>query len=107
MLLDMARLSDFRIITIHKGFAEKDMDNLIHKKYIIKGWHNIKCVSDSHRLKQLTDDHRILYELIKEKEDIQTGELWELYLSRCKNEGFNVMGIGYHSQGIFSQLIKS
>jgi len=64
-------------------FADKEMCNFIERKFIIKGWHDIKYVSESHKLKRLTDDHRILYELIKDQRQVQSGDLWNLYLNRC------------------------
>lgn len=43
----------------------------------------VKKTRKAHVLKSLTKDHRILYEIVKKKDNILAGDLWEEYLQRC------------------------
>lgn len=38
----------------------------------------------AHVLSSLTQDHRLFYEIVKEKGEVLSGELWEEYLYRCR-----------------------
>jgi len=43
----------------------------------------IKDTRKAHVLSSLTKDHSVLYEIVKEKGKILSGDLWEEYLQRC------------------------
>jgi Cdc6-like AAA superfamily ATPase len=46
----------------------------------------MKAIKDTrkvHVLNSLTQDHRILYEIVKQKGKILSGDFWEEYLQRC------------------------
>jgi len=49
-----------------------------------KQWNEAREAKKAHILKNLTEDHRILYEIVKQKGEILSGGLWQEYLERCK-----------------------
>ena len=44
---------------------------------------DVKDTRKDHVLNSLTQDHRMLYEIVKQKGKILSGDLWEEYLQRC------------------------
>lgn len=58
--------------------------------YILSLEEQIRTVKDTrkvHVLNSLTQDHRMLYEIVKQKGKILSGDLWEEYLQRCERIG--------------------
>jgi len=51
--------------------------NLQHK------WNDAREAKRLYTLKNLTEDHRMLYEIIKKEGQIQSGDLWHTYLRKC------------------------
>ena len=48
-----------------------------------KQWNNARDAKLAYILKNLTEDHRILYGIVKRKGQILSGQLWQKYLQRC------------------------
>lgn len=64
--------------------AENDRSNIIKIKHINEGYNYVKNMKKTYLLDKLTSHYRMLYELVKRKEEIQSGELWKLYLKECR-----------------------
>jgi len=66
--------------------AEKDACKTINENHIKNGFTSAKGIKKTYLLDKLTSHHRILYEIVRERKEINSGELWEAYLSRCRAE---------------------
>lgn len=64
--------------------AENDLSKTIKEKHIKKGHNSVKIRNMTYLLDKLSSHHRLLYKLVKERKDIQSGELWKVYLSKCR-----------------------
>ncbi len=67
--------------------AELDVSATITHRHVRRGWHNATDIERNHLLQNLTEDHRILYRLIKREGELLSGELWKLYLRTCRKLG--------------------
>lgn len=65
-------------------FAEKDMRKRVELKDIKNGYSSTKNLEKTRFLDKLSSHHRLLYELVKRKKEVNSGELWKIYLSECK-----------------------
>jgi Cdc6-like AAA superfamily ATPase len=63
--------------------AERDSRE-VKEKHVMKVWENVKKLEVLSLLYRLTEDHRIIYEIIKRGRKILSGDLWENYLNACK-----------------------
>lgn len=50
-----------------------------------------KGVETHHALGKLTEHHRIIYRIIENKPDINSGDLWKAYEDFCKHAGFQTL----------------
>jgi Cdc6-like AAA superfamily ATPase len=64
--------------------ADSESSQTIKLRHIKDGHNSSKEMEKSYRLDKLNSHQRFLYELVKEKGEINSGELWKLYLERCK-----------------------
>lgn len=64
--------------------AENDLCMTIKEKHIKKGHSSVKVLNMTYLLDKLSSHHRLLYELVKKKKEINSGELWKAYLAKCK-----------------------
>jgi len=64
---------------------EEGADNLVYQ-HIQNGVNKARKLKKKYLLKKLTKDHRILYGIIKERGEILSGHLWELYLKACSEK---------------------
>lgn len=64
--------------------AENERSGSIHIKHINQGFVHARNFKKKALLAKLTSHHRLLYELIKEKKEIESGKLWKLYLQKCR-----------------------
>jgi orc1/cdc6 family replication initiation protein len=64
--------------------AENDSSKTIEEKHIKEGYNAAKDIKKTYLLNKLTTHHRMLFELVRERKEINSGELWEAYLERCK-----------------------
>ena len=67
--------------------AENDLSQKIEEKHIREGFNSAKDIKKTYLLNKLTTHHRMLYEIVKEREEIKSGELWKAYLEKCKKLG--------------------
>jgi cell division control protein 6 len=66
--------------------AEKDACKTINENHIQDGFTSAKGMKKTYLLDKLTSHHRMLYDIVKARREINSGELWEAYLSRCRAE---------------------
>ena len=66
--------------------AEKSDASSIAEKHIRAAYSVAKDIKKTYLLNKLTTHHRMLFELVKERGEINSGELWDLYLARCRSE---------------------
>lgn len=62
------------------------------------GWNSAKNLKKTYLLNKLTLHHRLLYELVKENKEIKSGELWKIYLEKCKNLKTQPIALRTYSQ---------
>lgn len=65
-------------------FVEKDRRKRVELKDIKAGYSSTKNLEKKRFLDKLSSHHRMLYELVKRKKEVNSGELWSLYQSECK-----------------------
>jgi cell division control protein 6 len=66
--------------------AERDLSKSIGMKHIKKVDNQSEDLKKGFLLERLTSHQRILYELVKGKKEINSGELWKFYRERCRKE---------------------
>ena len=47
-------------------------------------WNVARELKDVYALSALSDHHKLIYQLIQKKGEVLSGQLWRLYLTRCK-----------------------
>jgi cell division control protein 6 len=65
-------------------FAEKELRKTVELKDIKAGYSSTKGLEKARFLDKLSSHHRLLYELVKKRKEINSGELWKIYLSECR-----------------------
>jgi Cdc6-like AAA superfamily ATPase len=65
--------------------AEYDGSERIQARHIKEGWSKVKEVEKPDLLYKLTEDHRLIHQLIKNNKGIHSGQLWNAYLKECKH----------------------
>ncbi len=63
--------------------AESDRSHKLSQRFMRKQWEEAKLAQRAAILKRLTEDHRILYDIVREQKQILSGNLWQRYLLRC------------------------
>ena len=63
--------------------AENDFSRIIKEKHIKEGYSSVKVLNKTYLLNKLSSHHRLLYELVKERKEVNSGELWKTYLTKC------------------------
>ena len=63
--------------------AENDLSQKIREKHIREGYNSAKDIKKTYLLNKLTTHHRLLYDLVKERKTIHSGQLWKVYLEKC------------------------
>jgi len=66
--------------------AEAGGSSSIEMKHILAGEISAGDLRKKTLLAKLSSHHRLLYELVSQRGEINSGELWEAYLERCKAE---------------------
>ena len=64
--------------------ADNEQSPNIKLVHIKNGYNSSKDMERSYLLNRLNSHQRLLYELVKENKEINSGELWREYLERCK-----------------------
>lgn len=65
--------------------AEKDASKAINENHIKGGFTSAKGTKKTYLLDKLTSHQRLLYDLVAERGEINSGELWQAYLARCNS----------------------
>ncbi len=64
-------------------FAEESHCKTIRSEHIKKAFSSIKDLRTTYTIKKLTEDQRLLYDLIKKDGTIFSSQLWKAYLKEC------------------------
>jgi cell division control protein 6 len=64
--------------------AESESSGVIDKKHISNAFQSARNVKKAALLEKLTSHHRLLYDLVKEHGEINSGDLWKAYLDDCR-----------------------
>ena len=89
---NIARLSDgdarTAVQTLRNAamLAEVARAPRIRTEHIRGGWHSAKTVKTTYLLRDLTDHHRLLYELIANRPGVLSGDLWRVYQNACRGK---------------------
>jgi len=63
--------------------AENDFSERIRSKHIKDGYNSVRQIKKTYILNKLTSHHRLLFDLVKERKNIHSGQLWKAYLEKC------------------------
>jgi cell division control protein 6 len=63
--------------------AEGQDRNQLSGDFLRRQWEAARAASQDAALRQLTEDHRIVHEIVKEHGQILSGSLWQQYVHRC------------------------
>jgi len=63
--------------------AENERLDTISTHTLKRQWNNARQAKQDHILQTLTEDHRILYQIVKQRGQILSGDLWVEYLQHC------------------------
>ena len=78
-----ARLA-IRTLQAAAELAENEKLDAICVDTLKRQWDSIREAKQDHILHILTDDHKILYQIVKQKGQILSGDLWQEYLQHCE-----------------------
>jgi len=67
-------------------WAENENSDAIEKKHVQAGHSFSRGSKKAMLLEKLSSHHRLLYDLVKEHGQINSGELWEAYLDDCRDQ---------------------
>ena len=87
------------------SIAQKELSKGITLLHVHKGHVSAKNIKKSYLLNKLTEHHKLLYNLIKEKREIMSGELWKQYLRKCHNLNRRAIALRTYSEYI-NKLIE-
>ena len=65
-------------------FAEKEHRKTVELNDIKAGYSSTKNLEKGRFMDKLSSHHKLLYEVVKKEKEVNSGELWKLYLSECK-----------------------
>lgn len=78
--------------------AEKEGRKKLVLKDIKAGYSSTKNLEKNRFLDRLSSHHRLLYELVKRKKEVNSGELWKIYLEKCKKLGKHPIAVRTYSE---------
>lgn len=64
--------------------AESEGSGKITKSHVTKSYHSVRDLKKTYLLNKLSSHHRLLYRIVRERKEINSGELWKAYLSKCR-----------------------
>jgi cell division control protein 6 len=64
--------------------AENEKLDAICVDTLKRQWNNVKEAKQEYLLATLTEDHKMLYHIVKQKGQILSGDLWQEYLQHCE-----------------------
>jgi len=103
LLGTIARLADgdarIAIQTLKNAahMAEKESNKEIRASHVRSAWNAAKDIEKAHFLRNLTEHHHLLYELIAKKRNILSGDLWRLYLKTCEKRNVEPIAVRTYS----------
>lgn len=65
-------------------FAEDSGSKVIGKEDVKKGWNSAKDLKRTYLLRKLTEHHKLLYQIVRDRKQILSGQLWLTYLKECR-----------------------
>lgn len=65
-------------------FAEDSGSKAIGEEDVKKGWNNAKDLKRTYLIRKLTEHHNFLYQIVRDRKQILSGELWQAYLKECR-----------------------
>lgn len=77
--------------------ADNDDQKGINSSHVKRAWNAAKDLKKTYLLRKLTDQHRLLYELIAKNAGILSGDLWRLYLKECNTRHIKPIAIRTYS----------
>jgi len=77
--------------------AEKDRHKTILHQHVHWACDSAKNLKKASLLRELTDHHCLLYELIARNAGILSGDLWRLYLKKCRSTGVKPIAVRTYS----------
>jgi len=78
--------------------AENDNHEKLRKHHVHRAWNSAKNMKKVFLLRKLTDHHCLLYELIAKSPGILSGDLWRLYLKKCRATCTKPIAVRTYSQ---------
>jgi cell division control protein 6 len=79
-------------------YAERSGAKRIFQEHLDKGWKDARAIKRNYLLNKLADDHRILFEIVRQKKEIISGDLWAAYLSGAADRGLNPIAVRTFSE---------
>ena len=90
ILAEIARMAEgdarvaIRALKNTVELAEGDGQEKISGRLLRKQWNDAKAAKQANILTALTEDHRMLYNIVKQKREVLSGNLWQEYLRHCE-----------------------
>ncbi len=78
--------------------AEKDNQKEIKLSHVRRAWNSARDLKKSYLFRKLIDHHCLLYELIAKNAGILSGDLWRLYLKKCRITGIKPIAVRTYSE---------
>ena len=94
-----------QMLTISSRLAEKDGCKVIKDKHINEAWNQARELNSIYALCALSEHHKLLFQLVKQKGEVLSGELWQLYLKKCKARRIKPIAIRTFSE-YMNRLIR-
>jgi orc1/cdc6 family replication initiation protein len=78
--------------------ADNEQSPNIKLVHIKNGYNSSKDLEKSYLLNRMNSHQRLLYELVKENKEINSGELWKLYLEKCRKHQKHPIAVRTYSE---------
>jgi cell division control protein 6 len=78
--------------------AENDSSRTIRECHVSRGYNSVRDLKNTYLLDKLTSHHRLLYDIVRERKEINSGELWEAYIARCRAENKSAIALRTFSE---------
>ena len=79
-------------------YAERSGAKRIFQERLDRGWKDARAIKRTYLLNKLTEDYRILFEIVRQKKEIISGDLWAAYLSGAAERGLNPIALRTFSE---------
>ncbi len=78
--------------------AESDTSGKIRKCHIAKSYNSVRDLKKTYLLNKLTSHHRMLFETVRERKEIHSGDLWKAYVTKCRKINKNPIALRTFSE---------